>query len=131
MSSLQALLIGISTSLLTGATLQAAIARPLRAFIASMCPEPESVAFWLRFTIVMLFLSPLFVTVAFGLPAPATWLDPVEIVQRTIASSLVAAFVTMIGIGLWISSLARRARVSAPPAQRNVNPNEFWGAPGK
>jgi hypothetical protein len=126
MTSLQALGIGIGTSVAIGAVLQAAISRPLRAFIGTMCAEPESVGFWLRFTVVMLILSPLFVTVAFGLPAPdmLRGIAAGELVQRAVSSSLIGAFLAMIGIGLWISSLTRR--IPLPP-QRSVNPNEFWG----
>ena len=131
MTSLQALGIGLSASVATGTVLLAAISGPLRAFIGTMCPQPESVGFWLRFTVVMLFLSPLFVTVTFGLPASDMLgaIDMGELVQRSVSSSLVGAFMAMIGIGLWISSLTRR--LPQPATQRNVNPNEFWGDKSK
>lgn len=127
MGSLHALAVCAAISLMVSAILFLAISRPLRAFIERACPATEGVNFWLRFTVVMLFLSPLFVTVAFGLPPAAQirLLEVGELIQRATTSSLVGAFLAMIGIGLWVSSLARRTPVLSPcPA---VNPNEFWG----
>jgi hypothetical protein len=125
-SSLHALGTCAVISLVVSTTLFLAISRPLRAFIERVCPGPEGVAFWLRFTVVMLFLSPLFVAVAFGLP-PASQiktLEAGELIQRAVTSSLVGAFLAMIGIGLWVSSLARKTPLPPRPA---ADPNEFWG----
>jgi hypothetical protein len=111
MTSLSALALCMFISLAMAATLFVAISAPLRAFIAKMCPGPEGVGFWLRFTIVMLFLSPLFVSVSFGLPPTVQLkvLEVGEVVQRAVTASLVGAFLAMVGIGFWVSSLARRA----------------------
>ena len=111
MTSVQALVICAGISLALSVILLVTIAQPLRAFIQRLCPGPEAVGFWSRFTLVMLFLSPLFVAVTFGLPSsrllPET--DLGEVVQRAVTSSIVGAFLAMLGIGVWISSLARRA----------------------
>jgi hypothetical protein len=111
MTSLQALAICIGISTTISIVLVVAIARPLRNLVARLCPGPEAPAFWLRFTLVMLFLSPLFVAVAFGLPAPARLdlLQTGELVQLIVTASLVGAFIAMFGLGLWVSSLSRRA----------------------
>jgi hypothetical protein len=111
MNSLQALSICIGISIAISIVLFAAMSKPLSAFIRRVCPEPESVGFWLRFTVVMLFLCPLFITFSFGLPPASVLnaLDVGELVQRAITASLVGSFLAMIGMGIWVSSLARRA----------------------
>jgi hypothetical protein len=111
MTSLQALAICVGISLTLSVILLVAITVPLRTFIQRLCPGPEAVSFWSRFTLVMLFLAPLFVSVAFGLPStrvlPET--DLGEVIQRAVTTSVIGAFLAMLGIGLWISSLMRRA----------------------
>lgn len=111
MTSLQALAVCAGISLVLSVLLVVAIAAPLRSFIERLCPGPEAVGFWSRFTLVMLFLSPLFVAVSFGLPSAAALrgLEAGELIQRAVTASIVGAFLAMLGIGLWVSSLARRA----------------------
>jgi hypothetical protein len=120
MNTLQALGICMSISLVTSAILFAAISQPLTAFIGSVCPGEESVGFWLRFTMVMLFLGPLFFTVSFGLPHGSALLslDAGQIIQRAVTATLIGAFFAMIVTGIWISSMARRA---SPASQNNTN----------
>ncbi len=111
MTSIQALAICVGISIALSIVLLISISKPLRGFIERLCPGPEAVGFWSRFTLVMLFLSPLFVAVTFGLPPtrllPET--DLGEMIQRAVTSSIIGAFLAMLGIGVWISSLARRA----------------------
>src|SRR6185312_15157645 len=100
MTSLQALTLCLAISLSFSTILVVAITRPLRNLIARLCPGPEAPTFWLRFTLVMLFLSPLFVAVAFGLPAPARLakIQIGELVQLLVTASLVGAFIAMFGL---------------------------------
>jgi hypothetical protein len=88
--------------------------RPLDTFIGSLCPDRESGGFWVRFTMVMLFLSPLLFTVSFGVPRVAGCFLPEvgEIIQRAVTATLIGAFFAMLGMGKWVSSLARRAPTS-------------------
>jgi hypothetical protein len=124
MTSLQALAACVGISVLVSGILIAAIARPLRAFIERMCPGPEAVGFWSRFTLIMLFLSPLFVSLVFGLPVSTALhgLEVGEIIRRVVTASLVGAFLAMLGIGFWVSSLARRAPL--PPTSRSRGSEE-------
>ncbi len=110
MTSLQALAICAGISIALSVILVFAIAAPLRAFIQRLCPGPEAVGFWSRFTLVMLFLAPLFVCMAFGLPSGQTLqeADSGHLIQRAITTSVIGAFLAMLGIGIWISSLMRR-----------------------
>ncbi|HUB88904.1 MAG TPA: hypothetical protein VMA74_04155 [Dyella sp.] len=126
MTTVTALLIAVSAGL--GSILYLAIGKPLRGLLQQACPGSEAVLFWTRFTLVMLYLSPLFLSVAFGLP-PAELMakmDPGSVVLRVVTSSLVGVFLAMLGMGLWVSSIVRRT--PSPPVSRSGNDNEFWGA---
>lgn len=119
MTSVQALVVCAAVSLVLSLILVVAIAAPLRAFIQSACAGPEAVNFWSRFTLIMLFLSPLFCAVAFGLPPPSL-LKNVELgqlFQRAVTSSIVGAFLVMLAIGIWVSVMAGR-QPPPPPAPR-------------
>jgi hypothetical protein len=124
-TSLEALAIVAVISLVVSALLCAAIFQSLQALLGKICPGPEVVTFWTRFTLIMLFLSPLFVATAFGLP-PATLtakMDPGDLLQRVTVATLVGAFLAMLGMGLWVSALIRRAPFP-PMSQRR---EEEWG----
>jgi hypothetical protein len=110
-TSIQALAICAGISIALSVILLFAIAAPLRTFIQRLCPGPEAVGFWSRFTLVMLFLAPLFVALAFGMPPPRLLgeTDLGGMIQRAVTTSIIGAFLAMLGIGLWISSLMRRA----------------------
>ena len=127
MPALSALLIAILTSLLIGIALYFAIRNPLEKLLVQSCPGDAAVAFWTRFSLVMLFLSPLFVSIAFGLPLAemAPKMDPSTIVSRIITSSLSGAFLTMIGMGLWVSKLANR--YPKPVHTEKSDPEARWG----
>jgi hypothetical protein len=109
-TSLQALAICAGISIGLSVVLLFAIAGPLRIFIQRLCPGPEAVGFWSRFTLIMLFLAPLFLAVAVGLPSPLALknVDMGQLIQRAVTSSISGAFLAMLGIGIWVSSLARR-----------------------
>jgi hypothetical protein len=111
MTSLEALGICAIISLALSVGLIAVIAGPLRALMERVCPGPSAVAFWQRFTLIMLFLSPLFIAVTFGLPSSEflKTIDAGEMIRRAVVSSIVGAFLAMLGMGLWVSSLIRRA----------------------
>lgn len=110
MPALLALLLAVAISLLIGAGLYSAIRKPLENLMAQYCMADSAVAFWARFTLVMLFLAPLFIAIAFGLP-PAEALPKVAsttIISRVVTASLTGGFLAMICMGIWVSTLARR-----------------------
>ncbi|HEX7340588.1 MAG TPA: hypothetical protein VF271_11725 [Rhodanobacteraceae bacterium] len=58
----------------------------------------------------MLFLAPLFIAIAFGLPQ-AEMLSKAAlttVVSRVVTFSLTGAFLAMLGMGIWVGSLVRR-----------------------
>lgn len=118
MNSLQALGLCVAVSLLVSAALVTAIREPLRDFIARACPGLPSQSFWLRFTTIMLFLSPLFIAVTWGVPGGQRLrlMEFGELIQSIATASLIGAFLSMLVMGLWVSSLSRRIAAPSTPA---------------
>lgn len=118
MTSLQVLGFCAAVAIAFGVLLAVTIHAPLRALLRRVCSGEEAVAFWHRFALVMLLLSPLFTGLVFGVPRN-TDLHPVEfghLLRSAASSALTGAFLAMLGMGLWISSLIRRApHVAAGP----------------
>lgn len=87
-----------------------AIRNPLAKMLEQNCAGNDTVRFWGRFTQIMLFISPLFVAIAFGLPSGELMqaADPASLLVRIITSSLVGGFLAMIGMGFWVASIARQ-----------------------
>jgi len=127
MTSLEALATAVGVSLVLSVALSLAIFRPLQLLLRRSCPGAEAVMFWERFTLIMLFLSPLFVSIVWGLPPTSTipTVDPGSILQRIISTGLVGAFLAMLGMGFWVSALVRRTSLSdSRPTPRD---KDTWG----
>lgn len=116
MTSFEAMAICVAISLVLSTILVVVISAPLRAFTQRACSTREATDFWSRFTLVMLFLAPLFCCLVWGLPTGEMLLavDTGQLIQRAVTSSIVGAFLTMLGIGIWVSALANR--LPPPPA---------------
>jgi len=126
MEPLTGLAFAACISLLIGGCVYFAIRKPLNSLLSNSCPGDAATAFWERFTQIMLFLSPLFIAVAFGTPPAdlANTMDSSAILTRIITSSLTGVFIAMIIMGYWISSIAR----SRPqPESPKVSPEDRWG----
>ena len=126
MSSFEALAICAAISVALSFLLTFAIVSPLRAFIQRACPQPEAVSFWSRFTLVMLFLGPLFCCLVWGLPSGELLkrIDLGLLRQRAITSSIVGAFLVMVGIGFWVSAMSGRQPPAPPPPRKPLTDDE-------
>ncbi len=128
MTSLQALSIATLVSLALSTVLSLVIFRPLRALLFKVCAGEEAVHFWLRFSVTMLFLSPLFISIAFGLPSAQQ--ESVQnagaLFQGILATALVGSFLSMLGMGLWVSTLIRRA--PRQPTVTSARDAESWAS---
>jgi hypothetical protein len=107
MSALQAMAIAIAVSVCVSTVLVAGLMTPLRAVLRRVCPGPEGENFWARFTVLMLYLSPLLIALVFGVPYSEvlTQLDAGQLAQRVLSSALFGAFAALSGIGLRMSTL--------------------------
>ena len=108
MSPIDALTVGIAVSLLLSTFIVAAMVRPLRGVLDELCPGRFGTNFWVSFTLVMLYVTPLFFTVLFM----GTILVPdiVAIVRTALAASLFGAFSALLVVGYNISKARPTAR---------------------
>jgi ABC-type transport system involved in cytochrome c biogenesis permease subunit len=111
--------LGVLVSLVLSAILSLIILPPTRSVLRRLCPADDAVAFWTRFTVLMLFLGPLIVTLIFGVPYSdfSSRLSATDLVVRVVSAALVGAFLTLGGIGLRIGTL-RPAVVFTSPAKK-------------
>jgi hypothetical protein len=105
MSALQAMTIAIAVSVCVSTILVAGLLTPLRAVLRRVCPGPEGENFWTRFTVLMLYLSPLLVALVFGVPYSTDSLDSGQLAQRVLSSALFGAFAALAGIGMRMGTL--------------------------
>jgi|HubBroStandDraft_6_1064221.scaffolds.fasta_scaffold47751_3 hypothetical protein len=99
-------MLAILGSLILSAVLVMTILPPTRALLGRLCPTEPAVAFWARFSVLMLFLGPLIVTLLFGLPAAeAAQGNAATALVRIVCASLIGGFLTVGGIGVRIGTL--------------------------
>jgi hypothetical protein len=96
MSSLQAMAIAIAVSVSISSILVVGLIQPLRSLLQRVCPGPEGENFWARFTVLMLYLSPLLIALVF---------DIGQVVQKVLPAALFGAFAALGGIGLRMATL--------------------------
>jgi len=112
MGALQAMAIAIAVSACISTILVAGLMTPLRAVLRRVCPGPEGENFWARFTVLMLFLSPLLIALVFGVPYNdvLAQLDAGQLAQRVLSAALFGAFAALGGIGLRMATLRTAPR---------------------
>ena len=110
MSALMAIGFATVVSLVISTALSLVIYRPLQALLTKVCTGEEAVQFWARFTLTMLFLAPLLVSIGLGVPSDtvASQQSLGSLVQQVLTTTLFGSFATMLGMGLWVSALIRR-----------------------
>jgi hypothetical protein len=109
--------LGLLVSLALSTILSLVILPPARSVLRRLCPAEDAVAFWTRFTVLMLFLGPLIVTLIFGVPYSdfSSKLTATDLVIRVVSAALVGSFLTLGGIGLRIGTLRPNVLVAPPP----------------
>jgi hypothetical protein len=121
MDMLSVVLVGLVVSLVMSSVLSFVILPPTRAILRRLCAAEESVAFWTRFTVLMLYLGPLLVTLIFGVPYSSELslkLTTTDVMVRVVSAALVGSFLTLGGIGLRIGTLRQVITGSSPATKR-------------
>lgn len=104
----------VSVSLALSTAVCVALAAPLRDVLERTCPNALGARFWERFTAVMLFLVPMLVAIAFGMPAPQTWFaTSIDVALPGIVSAaLWGLLIALAAVGLRLSTLIRSLAAS-------------------
>jgi hypothetical protein len=117
--------LGLVVSLALSTILSVVILPPTRLVLQKSCPSGEGVSFWTRFTVLMLFLGPLIVTLIFGVPYSelSSKLSATDLIVRIVTSALVGSFLTLVGIGLRMGTL--RQNPGRSPSTGRKSDDEF------
>jgi hypothetical protein len=99
MSQLTAFGAVISLSLLISSVLVAAIAKPLRSLLEHLCPGANAASFWVTFTAVMLYITPLL----FAALTVDTVNTTVGVAKAALSAELFGSFAALLVIGYQIS----------------------------
>ena len=120
MSLLNIALVGTVISVGLSAILSWVILPPVRSVLRRSCPTDDGVSFWTRFTILMLFLGPLIVTLVFGVPTSrvAERLTLDDQILRVATASLVGVFLALAAIGIRMGTLRQPSAPPAPATRR-------------
>jgi len=110
MTPVAAFLTDISVSLVLSTVLLTVMARPLRLILRQLCPETDASAFWLVFTGVMLYLTPLMFAVFF--PPTADVVEPVSVLRAAMVAASFGAFAALLVIGYQVANGRARAAAS-------------------
>jgi hypothetical protein len=100
-SALSALSVAIIVSLVFSTVVTVVMTEPLRAVLRQRCLSNTASEFWIPFTIVMLYVTPLLITALFE----DTVTEPslVNTLSTALASSLVGGFAALLVVGYQIS----------------------------
>jgi hypothetical protein len=101
-----ALGLAIAVSLTFSTIIAVAIREPLRRVLRQLCLDGSGSDFWISFTTVMLYITPLLFTLLF---ANVLLMDLVDTLRTALASSLAGGFAALLVVGYQISR-ARPAR---------------------
>jgi len=106
MTPLEALLTAIAITLAASTMTAVAIYRPMRRQLLASCVVETTAAFWMRAAIAVIYLLPLFMVVAFGVPVlGAQEFTGAEIVRRTIAACAFTLVTIVVALGFRLASL--------------------------
>jgi hypothetical protein len=105
---ISALALAISVSLIVSTIVTVVMMEPLRVVLRQLCLDNNATAFWIPFTTVMFYVTPLLFTVLFE----STVLVPdlVPSLRTALASSLFGEFAALLVVGYQIAQARPRAR---------------------
>jgi hypothetical protein len=100
MGNITVLALAVLVSLSFSSIVAVVITEPLRTILRQLCVEGNASAFWVSFTNVMLYITPLLFAVQFAnVHSPSI----VETLQTALSSSLFGGFAALLVVGIQIS----------------------------
>jgi hypothetical protein len=100
-SQLSALALAISISLIVSTIVTFVMTEPLRIVLRQLCLDSNSAAFWIPFTTVMFYVTPLLFTMLFESTVMVPELG--NILRTSLASSLFGGFAALLVVGYQIA----------------------------
>ena len=109
MRTFEALFFTIPISLVISTILVITMSKALQAALSEYAESEEGVAYWVPYSIAMLYLVPLFVALIFGVGTiPDAGIEPAVGVTRIVASILGGCLLALAGIGRQLSRHTQR-----------------------
>ena len=108
MDQLSALALGISVSVIVSTIVTVAMTKPLRIVLRQLCLDSNATAFWIPFTTVMFYITPLLFTMLFeSAVLVPEW---VNTLRTALAASLFGCFAALLVVGYQIARARPVAR---------------------
>jgi hypothetical protein len=111
--------IALAVSLTLSTIMVAVLARPLRLVLSTLCERGEGVSFWVAFTSLMLYLTPLFVTVVRHGGMHLELAPMAEVLRVSLSTSVLGAFVALLPVAWQIAHARPRSLGALNPAHNN------------
>jgi len=120
MNQLETLSTAIGISLLLSSVTVFAIFQPMRRVLETVCPLQTTASFWMRAAVTVLYLLPLCIVLAFGIPdlSRLGYAPPTEVARRSLAACSFALVGIVVAIGLRLSSVRPPSKFDYPPPVR-------------
>jgi hypothetical protein len=120
MNQAETLITAIGISVLLSSATVFALHGPMRRLLDAVCPLQTTASFWTRAAVTVLYLLPLCVVLAFGIPELSRLghAPPMEVARRSLAASSFALVGIVVAIGLRLSSVRPPSRFDYPPPAR-------------
>ena len=119
MDVLTRFIIEISIALLVSGTTTFVITNVLKDLLIDLCGDIVRATFWSRFTIIMLFLTPLMFVMFFGVSFDSETADH-TVVKRALGWSLFGVFCAMLTMAFQISKFIPSKKALALPFKENT-----------
>ncbi|HEV7610139.1 MAG TPA: hypothetical protein VGO61_22600 [Steroidobacteraceae bacterium] len=119
MNEISALTTVVAISLVLSSATVFALFAPLRKFVEAICPSGSAAEFWTRAAVTILYLMPLWVVLAFGLPdfQQLGYFSGGEIARRAMAAASFALVAIVIATGLRLAGLRPVSTYDRPPVR--------------
>lgn len=112
MSALQLFITALGICLVLSTVLVLILWEPLKVMLASLCDGGEAIRFWTTFTAVMLYLSPLLVTLLVQAMNDNGTAPLVQGVRLALTMPVLGAFLALGGVGRQIGRAQPRTRLA-------------------
>lgn len=111
--------IALAVSLTLSTILVVVLTQPLRLVLSSLCERSEGVSFWVAFTALMLYLTPLLVTVVRSGRSYLEFALLAEVVRASLTAAVIGAFLALLPVAWQISQTRPRSLTAPGPARPN------------